>query len=103
VAVASIAEVRAVLCDDEALLMFLDTDDRIKPIPEETFIWVITKSATRWVQSPLGTKAVTERAAALRCGLDPAAWDDEKGRASCRVALPGYSLTARCEIRKHGR
>ena len=81
---ASLAEVQAQLRESEVLVLFLDTDERFKPTPEETFIWVVTKSDMRWVRSELGTKALTERVAALRCGLDPAAWDDEKGRASCR-------------------
>jgi len=42
-AVASIADIQEVLLDDEALLMFLDTDGRFKPIREETFVWVVIK------------------------------------------------------------
>jgi hypothetical protein len=51
VAVASIADVQQVLHDDEALLVFLDTADRFKPLPEETFIWVVTKREVRWLRS----------------------------------------------------
>jgi len=69
-AVASTADVQAVLRDDEALLVFLDTDDRFKPIPEETFIWVVTKGEVRWLRSDLGTKALAREVAALPCGLD---------------------------------
>src|SRR5262249_35183178 len=85
VAVTSIADVQAVLRDDEALLMFLDTDDRFKPLPEqtfiwfkplpeETFIWVVTKREVRWLHSDLGTQALAREVAALRCGLDATAW-----------------------------
>jgi CHAT domain-containing protein/tetratricopeptide (TPR) repeat protein len=81
---ASVAEVQVQLRDDEALVMFLDTDERPKPTPEETFIWVVTKGDMRWVKSELGTKALTERVAALRCGLDAALWDDEPAAARCR-------------------
>ena len=42
------------LYEDEALLVFLDTDARFKPLPEETFIWAITKTDSRWVRSGLG-------------------------------------------------
>ena len=35
------------LYEDEALLVFLDTDERFKPLPEETFIWAITKTDSR--------------------------------------------------------
>jgi CHAT domain-containing protein len=52
---------------------------------------VITKAETRWVRSDLGTKALAERVAALRCGLDRAAWDGE-GASRCSSLLgPGYN------------
>jgi CHAT domain-containing protein len=93
VAVASMADVQAVLRDDEALLMFLDSDDRFKPIPEETFIWVITKNDTRWVRSELGTEALRREVAALRCGLDRDRNWSWEGRwqaqsAECRALRP---------------
>jgi CHAT domain-containing protein/tetratricopeptide (TPR) repeat protein len=71
----TIAGVQALLSIDEALLLVLDTPE-LNPTPEETFIWVITKDDMRWVKSELGTKALAERVAALRCGLDyDGAWD----------------------------
>lgn len=66
----SVAGVQLSLHDDEALVLFLDTDDRFKPLPEGAFIWVITKKDVRWVRSDIGTKAQQDRVAALRCGLD---------------------------------
>jgi CHAT domain-containing protein/tetratricopeptide (TPR) repeat protein len=78
----SVAEVQALLGPSEALVLFLDTSEW-KPIPEETFIWLITKSDVRWVKSELGTKALSERVVALRCGLDAALWDDEPAAARC--------------------
>jgi len=69
---------------NEALVLFLDTDERFKPTPEETFIWVITKCDVRWEKSELGTKALNEHVAALRCELDAALWDDESAAARCR-------------------
>jgi len=69
----SVAEVQAQLNTDEALVLFLDTTEG-KPLPEETFIWVVTKTDTRWARSDLGTPALTREVAALRCGLDATAW-----------------------------
>jgi CHAT domain-containing protein/tetratricopeptide (TPR) repeat protein len=70
---ASVAEVQALLQPNEALVLFLDTDERFKPTPEETFIWVITKGDMRWVRSGLGTKQLTQRVDTLRSGLDQSA------------------------------
>jgi tetratricopeptide (TPR) repeat protein len=75
----SVEEVQAQLEPDEALVLFLDTPEW-KPTPEETFIWVVTKTDMRWVRSELGTPALTREVAALRCGLDyQGAWFDDKG------------------------
>ena len=74
------------LYEGEALLVFLDTDERLKPLPEETFIWAITKTDSRWVRSGLGTKALQKRVAALRCGLDEALWVGE-GHVHCATLI----------------
>jgi CHAT domain-containing protein/tetratricopeptide (TPR) repeat protein len=84
----SVADVQAQLGADEALVLFLDTPER-RPLPEETFIWVVTKSSVRWVRSELGTAALTREVTALRCGLDTTAWDG--GAEKCAKAL-GISL-----------
>jgi CHAT domain-containing protein len=69
--------VQAQLADDEVLILFLDTPEA-KPLPEETFIWVVTKTDVRWVRSELGTPALKREVAALRCGLDyDGAWFDK--------------------------
>jgi tetratricopeptide (TPR) repeat protein len=78
----SVAEAQAALRADEALVLFLDTDSRFKPLPDETFVWVVTKSDVRWLRSGLGTAALRREVAALRCGLDAAAWHDA-GKATC--------------------
>jgi CHAT domain-containing protein/Tfp pilus assembly protein PilF len=71
-----VEEVQAQLGADEALVLFLDTAD-LKPTPEETFVWIITKTDVRWVRSDLGTRALTREVAALRCGLDyQGSWTD---------------------------
>jgi hypothetical protein len=71
----AVEEVQAQLGADEALVLFLDMGER-KPAPEETFVWVVTKSGVRWVRSGLGTTALTREVRALRCGLDAAAWTE---------------------------
>ena len=68
----SIADVQALLAPTEALVFFLDTSE-LKPTPEETFIWVLTKTDRRWVRSDLGTAGLDREVKALRCGLDAAA------------------------------
>jgi CHAT domain-containing protein len=75
----SAAEVQAELGAHEALVLLLDTDDRFRPLPEETFIWVVTKTDVRWVRSELGTVALGREVAALRCGLDATLWLDASG------------------------
>jgi CHAT domain-containing protein len=66
--------------------LFLDTP-AWNPTPEETFIWVVTKTEMRWVRSELGTRALTERVAALRCGLDQTLWDPLDSADKCRNML----------------
>jgi CHAT domain-containing protein/tetratricopeptide (TPR) repeat protein len=79
----SVEEVQSQLRPDEALVLVLDTPEW-PPTPEETFIWVVTKSNMRWVRSELGTPALVREVAALRCGLDAALWDEEATSAECR-------------------
>jgi hypothetical protein len=72
----SVEDVQQRLGADEALVLFLDTPDW-KSTPEETFIWVVTKTDARWVRSDLGTPALTQAVTALRCGLDhTSSWTD---------------------------
>ncbi len=68
-------EAQAQLGPDEALVLFLDTPEA-KSTPEETFIWVVTKTDLRWVRSDLGMEALAREVQALRCGLDAEAWAD---------------------------
>jgi CHAT domain-containing protein len=69
----TVEQVQADLRPEEALVQFLDTP-KWGPTPEETFVWVVTKTEARWVRSELGTPALTREVAALRCGLDATAW-----------------------------
>src|SRR5262249_8639468 len=81
----SVTDVQAQLGPDEALVLFLDTPEW-RPLPEETFIWVVTKADVRWIRSDLGTAALTREVAALRCGLDATAWHGAKAE-TCAKAL----------------
>jgi len=83
----AIAAAQAQLQSVEALVLFFDMPP-LYGAPEETFVWVVTKTDTRWVRLNLGTKALTDRIAALRCGLDQSAWDGE-GDTRCAGLLGG--------------
>ncbi len=69
-------QVQALLGPDEALVLFLETEEG-NGAPEETFIWVVTKTDMRWVRSDWGAPMVPIAVQYLRCGLDDAAWEDE--------------------------
>jgi tetratricopeptide (TPR) repeat protein/CHAT domain-containing protein len=81
----SVEEVQSQLGTDEALVLFLDSPE-IRVTPEETFIWVLTKTDVRWVRSDLGTPSLTREVAALRCGLDyEGSWTDRGCADSLKV------------------
>ena len=73
-ALITVEEIQALLGDDEALVLFLDTGE-LGPVPEESFIWAVTKTASRWVRSAMGTPTLVREVLALRCGLDATAWE----------------------------
>ena len=72
----AVDDVQAQLGRDEALALFLDTPER-KPTPEETFVWVVTKTEMRSLCSGVGNVLLTHTVAALRCGLDYTAWQQD--------------------------
>jgi CHAT domain-containing protein/tetratricopeptide (TPR) repeat protein len=74
------------LRENEALILFLDTPE-YQPTPAETFIWVVTKTDTRWVRTDLGTEALNAGVAALRCGLDDEEWVGIERPARCGKLL----------------
>ncbi|MDX2290143.1 MAG: tetratricopeptide repeat protein [Hyphomicrobiaceae bacterium] len=88
----AVADVQALLRADEALVLILDTS-AFSPLPEETFIWVVTRTGVRWLRSGLGMLTLDAEVAALRCGLDRSAWLDDGGRrcASLLRLPPGHS------------
>jgi CHAT domain-containing protein len=66
----SIQAVQAILNADEALILCLDTP-QWNPTPEESFIWVVTKTKAQWIRSEFGTKALVDKVNLLRRSLDP--------------------------------
>lgn len=78
----TVSDVQNLLNDREALVLFLDTS-AVQPLPEETFIWVVTKTGSRWVQSQFGTTALADKIQALRCGLDEEEWTGLTRSARC--------------------
>lgn len=86
----SLAETQRYLRDNEALLLFLDAPAK-EPLPEETFIWVVTKTDERWVRVAIGTPTLEREVKALRCGLDyEGAW----GEGTECPALTGQNYSA---------
>jgi CHAT domain-containing protein/tetratricopeptide (TPR) repeat protein len=89
-----IYEVQALLHQHEALVFLLDTAAE-SPTHEQTFVWIVTKTDSRWVRSELGTKALTDLVAALRCGLDVTLWLGGRSDRRCRDLL---RVSAREEV-----
>jgi CHAT domain-containing protein/tetratricopeptide (TPR) repeat protein len=84
-AVMQAEEAQAQLGADEALVVIADTP-AVKQAPEETFVWVLTRTELRWARSALGGASLMGEAEALRCGLDAAAWIGNGAR-RCQDAL----------------
>jgi tetratricopeptide (TPR) repeat protein/CHAT domain-containing protein len=93
---APVADVQSQLRPDEAVVLFLDTPERavsvpdVYVLPEETFVWVVTKSEVRWVRSELGTAALQREVSALRCGLDGALWDHADKAKGCAELVKAH-------------
>src|SRR5262245_56668747 len=83
----TIAEVQALINADEALVLFLDSK-QLARLEEQTLVWVVTKRTAIWYRNPLGTRALADAVAALRCGLDQALWTDQDSARKC-VELVG--------------
>jgi len=82
----TVEEVQTLLQADEALVLFLDTP-QWRPAPNESFIWVVTKTQARRVRSDLGTEELIREVKALRCGLDESEWAHKASGARCRGLL----------------
>ena len=85
----TLAGAQSLLKDNEALLLFLDMPEKA-PLPEETFIWVVTKTDLRWVRAAIGTPTLEREVKALRCGLD---FEGSWGEGSLCPDLVGRSYT----------
>ena len=77
----SIAATQDLLRADEALYTIAIT-------ASGSYAWVVTPEASRWVRVPLTRDAIRDLTAALRCGLDQTAWQEDDGR-RCAALLPG--------------
>ena len=64
-------ETQSLLGDRQALILFLDLGGYAE-IGEETIVFALTKREARWKSIPIGSRALIERVASLRCGLDNA-------------------------------
>jgi CHAT domain-containing protein/tetratricopeptide (TPR) repeat protein len=82
----SIPQVQALLRSNEAMVVAIDTAAAM-PMPEETFVWVVTKLESRRVRTNLGSAALHREVAALRCGLDQSAWRQQVGPLACSTLL----------------
>jgi CHAT domain-containing protein len=80
----AIEAAQAQLAANEALIVFFDTE-QAAPIDEGTFVWAVTNTNVRWARSSFATKSLIGNVAALRCGLDQAAWDGEGGTRCARA------------------
>lgn len=81
----TIPEVQEQLSPHEALLLFLVTPK--SKLSEETFLWVVTKTAARWLKLSPTPSQINQHVAALRCGLDGALWNDPGSAGACKAAL----------------
>ena len=86
----SIADVQAHLSPDEVLVLFFDTPGQT-PMLEESFVWFVTKTDSRWVRNEFGNKALTEHVAALHCGLHVAPWRGGASRDRCVDLMKAHS------------
>jgi CHAT domain-containing protein len=76
----SIRQVQSFLAEDEAVILFTDLSaskfsslSASNKLPQETYIWAITRTNSVWFRSKLGTNALSKKIATLRRGLDPTA------------------------------
>jgi tetratricopeptide (TPR) repeat protein/CHAT domain-containing protein len=89
-----IAATQASLKADEVLVLFLDV-----PGPEETYAWVVTKTAALWLKLSLTPSQIAESVGTLRCGLDHTLWTEHESANGCKAAL---QASPREEIVKSG-
>jgi CHAT domain-containing protein/tetratricopeptide (TPR) repeat protein len=82
----SVAEVRLLIRDDEALLAMLVGSS-------SSFVWVVTRERSAWAEIKAGSKELAEHVTALRAGLDPLAQQDAEGSSDSRAGVvQGFDL-----------
>lgn len=81
----SIPEVQDLLHGNEALIFFRVMTGE-KRGGEQTHIWIVTQSESRWIRSDLDARSLRQEVKALRCGLDATAWYGD-GALSCASTL----------------
>jgi len=77
----SIEEVQRLLRPREVMVF-------IVPRPSQSLVWAISANAASWSLIPIGETELAPEIAALRCGLDEAAWEGD-GRKLCRDLTGG--------------
>ncbi len=88
----SVAEVRALLRDDETLIAMLVG-------ASTSFVWAVTRERTAWAEIAAGSKTLAEHVTALRAGLDPLAQQDAAGSATGRAGVvQGFDLSRAHEL-----
>lgn len=75
----SIEATQSILAPQEALIF-------VASLPKQSLIWVIGKDTAHLVLVAMGKEELAREVAALRCGLDTAAWEVEGG-SSCKSLL----------------
>ena len=82
----SVADVRALIRDDEALLAMLVGSS-------SSFVWAVTRERSAWAEIKAGSKELAEYVTALRAGLDPLAQQDAEGTSDRRAGVvQGFDL-----------
>jgi CHAT domain-containing protein len=82
----SVAEVGALLRDDEVLIAMLVGASR-------SFVWALTRERTQWAEIAAGHKELASHVGQLRAGLDPLAQQDAEGTATSRAGVVnGFDL-----------
>ncbi len=87
----AVADVQESLRADEVLLSILVTGELKGTAAEETYVWAVTKSESRWRKAAVLPARIRREVQALRCGLDAAAWATANRAEECAALL---NLTA---------
>jgi len=80
-----IPQLQEALAPDEVLVFFFDMPPKAKGAGW-TYYWAFSKTESRWDRIGIGAEALGKLAAALRCGLDEAAWRGS-GEERCQALL----------------